>query len=234
MVTLWVRGWRKLFNCGICLTLAGGCATGTVPRPVYQDIITSIRLSIDERTDEKHSHPAPVTVDVMTSVLQGLHVVSRQGVLTSIVLGRDQGRQAFSPVEVAVLAPQLVRALEVARPNELITFYRRFSDAGVGLAITSGGLFVHKTHLYFIMANNRTLPSAGMNQNIVTEIDPLDSPLLPISRTDFRLLFEPAVAVVPSDERLPWPYTDEGRLVAVDLVQLARVSHAQSSPSPAP
>ena len=205
-----------------CLIVIGGCAAGTPTKLVYQDQMTAVRLAVDERTDEAHSHPARLTVEEMASILHGLRVIARQGFLGSLVLGEDRGRPAFSSAEVHALATQLTRALEQAKPNEVVTFYRRISDASVGLAVTSGGLFVHQAHMYIIMANNRTLPSAGMNQNIVAEIDPIDNPLLPISRTDFRLLFEPAMAVLPADERRPWPYIDDGRLVAIDLLQLSR------------
>ncbi len=158
----------------------------------------------------------------MTQVLSGLRVVPRQSVLAPIVMGKAQESPAFSTMEIQSLVPQLIRALKQARPEELVTFYRRISDSSVGLAITSGGLFVCQTHLYVVLANQRTLPSAGMNQNIVAEIDPIDSPLLPIARSGFRVTFTPALAVVPIDEREPWPYIDEGRVVAVDLIQLAR------------
>ncbi len=218
------RGCRNLVLCGIVLATLTGCTQAIASRSVYHDPLTSIRLQEDDRTDEAHSHPGRLTTEEMAAVLRGLRVVSRQGILGSLVMGVDQGRPAFSSVEIQDLAPQLVRALEQATPHEIVTFYRRFSDAGVGLAVTSGGLFLHHRHLYVIVANNRTLPSAALSQSIVTEIDPIDNPLLPISRTDFRLLFEPAMAILPTDERRPWPYIDDGRLVAIDLLQLARAS----------
>jgi hypothetical protein len=123
-------------------------------------------------------------------------------------------------MEIQTLAPQLSRALAQARPEELVTFYRRVSDATVGLAITSGGLFVRGDQLYFVLANDRTLPSEGMNQNMVYELDPVDSPLVPISRTGFRASFEPGAAMVPDRERHPWQYIDQGRVVVLDLAYL--------------
>jgi hypothetical protein len=76
--------------------------------------------------------------------------------------------------------------------------------------------------LYVILANNHTKPSDGMSQSIVSEIDPVDSPLLPISRTAFQATFVPATSIVPEDERWVWPYIDQGRVVVIDLVQLGR------------
>jgi hypothetical protein len=72
------------------------------------------------------------------------------------------------------------------------------------------------------------LPSEGMSQSIVSEIDPVENPLLPINRTSFRVAFVPATSMVPEDERWPWPYIDPGRLVVIDLVQLAREMKLQA------
>ena len=229
MKTQMKRHWIAMLS--LCTLLSpAGCANSPLTRQLYQDSLTAIRLQADERISEPHSHPIHLTAEQMTSILIGLRVVARQGVFGSIVKGTAQGTPAFSIAEIHSLVPQLVLALGQAKPDELVTFYRRISDASVGLAITSGGLFAHKNQLYVIVANNRTLPSAGLNQNIVTEIDPIDSPLLPISRTDFRVTFTPSTAVVPSDERQPWPYIDEGRLVAIDLIQLARELKAGMNP----
>lgn len=214
--------------CAPILAAVVGCAASPPPRVVYQDSVSSVRLSVDERTKEPHSHPAHLTTDQMASILSGLRVVSRQGILGAIFSGSDNDRPAFSPGEIQGLAPQLTRALAQAKPDELVTFYRRLSDTNVGLAVTSGGLFVNERHMYVILANNRTLPSAGMNQNMVSTLDPVDSPLLPISRTDFRVTFTPTIALVPADERRPWPYIDEGRIVAVDLTHLARELRGKS------
>lgn len=204
------------------LCLVGGCGTAPPPRDYYQDQITSIRLAIDDRAREPHAHPARVSTEAMVRVLSGVRIERRGGILGSIITGRSEQSPAFSPTEVHALAPKLSMALAHARPDELVTFYRRVSDASLGLGITSGGLFVQGSHLYFILANNRTMPSEGMNQNMVYEIDPIDSPLLPIARAGFRVAFSPGMAVVPIDERRSWPYIDEGRIFAVDLVQLER------------
>ena len=214
--------YRLFALCGVGLLLLPGCAGSPPSRQVYQDPVTSVRLQVDRWARNGHSHPAHLTTEQITQVLSGLRVVPRQGVMAPIIMGKPQESPAFSTMEIQSLAPPLSRALEQARPEELVTFYRRISDSSVGLAITSGGLFVSQTHLYVVLANQRTLPSAAMNQNIVAEIDPIDSPLLPIARSGFRVTFTPALAVVPADEREPWPYIDEGRVVVIDLIQLSR------------
>ena len=156
----------------------------------------------------------------MARVLSGIRVVPRSGYISSLITGQPQANPAFSSSEIQILAPKLSRALAEATAQEVVTFYRRFTDASIGLGITSGGIFVQGSHLFVILANNRNLPTEGMNQNMVTDFDPIDSPLIPISRTSFRVEFTPAIAVVPPGQRQSWPYIDDGRILAIDLQQL--------------
>jgi hypothetical protein len=168
----------------------------------------------------------------MRQVLDGIRTQARKGYVNAIATGTPELVPAFNKIESQVLAPLLSKALEQAKPDEVVTFYRRFSDSNIGMAITSGGLFVEGTQMFFVLANNRTLPSAGMNQNMVYELDPVDSPLLPITRTGFRVDFSPHTSVVPSDERRDWYYIDEGRVIVVDLRQLAREQNLDTSSRP--
>lgn len=206
----------------LMVSFLNACTMGPPPRAVYQDPATIIRIQFDGKAGSGHSHPATLTPDVIRHVLNGIRVRSRSSFVPSIITGEASLSPAFSTDEQAVLGPHLSQALAEAKPDELVTFYRRVSTPAVGLAITSGGLFVHGRHLYVILANARTLPSEGMSQSIVSEIDPVDSPLLPISRSGFRASFAPATTMVPEDERWLWPYIDQGRVVVIDLVQLGR------------
>lgn len=221
-----MQGWI-VSAIGVVVSLSIGCTTAPPPRTVYQDNATAIRLQWDNKAGEGHSHPAKVSPEVIQHVLAGIRIQSRKSFVPSILTGDTPLVPAFSKEEHTVLARHVSQALAEAKPEELITFYRRVSTSAVGLAITSGGLFVHDQHLYLIVANSRTLPSEGMSQSIVSEIDPVENPLLPISRTSFRATFVPATSIVPEDERWPWPYIDEGRIVAVDLAHLARESRGK-------
>ncbi len=212
------RGWAAI----VTVSLLSGCAAGPPPRAVYHDPATVIRIQSDGKAGSGHGHPAAISSETIRSVLQGLRVRSRSSFVPSVLTGEASLSAAFSKEEQDLLGPHLSRALADAKPHELVTFYRRVSTQAVGLAITSGGLFVHGSHLYVVLANNRTKPSEAMSQSIVSEIDPVESPLLPISRTGFQTLFEPATSVVPEDERWGWPYIDQGRVVVIDLVQLGR------------
>lgn len=197
-----------------------GCTTPPPPRTSYQDPVTAIRLYVDEHAQSGHQHPADISSEQIAKVLGGLRVVPRSGFIGSLITGQAQASPAFSSTEIQALAPRLSRALTEARPDELVTFYRRFSDASTGLAITSGGMFVQDGYLVVVLANNRTLPTDGMNLDMVTAFDPIDSPLIPIARTSFRLEFAHPSALAAPDKRPSWPYIDEGRILAIDLRRL--------------
>jgi hypothetical protein len=205
-----------------------GCSTTPPPRPFYQDAVISITLQHDEHARPPHAHPANVTPEVMALVLKGVQTVSRQGMFKSIYLNKADQGPAFSSMEIRLLAPKLSAALTKAEPNELVTFYRRISDEDIGLGFTSGGLFVQNQQLYFVLANHRTLPTSGMGQNMVYALDPIETPLLPIARIDFKADFVPGTALVREEDRMSWPYIDEGRVLAIDLTQLARDTRQKS------
>lgn len=207
----------------VAVALLVGCTTAPPPRVVYHDPTTALAIQQDSKAGPGHNHPAQIKPEVIQQALDGVRIQSRKSFLIpSLITGGPQFVPAFSRDEQIALAPQLSRALADAKSDELITFYRRVSTSAVGLAITSGGLFVHDQYLYVILANARTLPSEGMREGLMTEIDPVDNPLQPISRMSFRATFVPATSMVPEDERWVWPYIDQGRVVVIDLVQLGR------------
>jgi len=217
-----MQAWMKC-AASVAVALLVGCTTAPPPRVVYHDPTTVLAIQQDSKAGKGHNHPAQIRSEVIQQVLDGIRIQSRKSFLVpSLLTGGPQFVQAFSREEQTALAPQLSRALAEARPDELVTFYRRVSTPTIGLAITSGGLFVHDQYLYVILANARTLPSEGMREGLTYEIDPVDNPLLPISRTSFRATFAPATSMVPEDERWVWPYIDQGRVVVIDLVQLGR------------
>ena len=210
-----------------------GCTTPPPPRTSYQDPITAIRLYVDENAQSGHQHPADISSEQIAKVLGGLRVFPRSGFIGSLISGQASPKPAFASTEIQALAPRLSRAFTEAKPDELVTFYRRFSDNNTGLAVTSGGMFVQDGYLTVVLANDRTLPTDGMNQNMVTDFDPIDSPLVPIARTSFRLEFAQPSALAAPDKRPAWPYIDEGRILAIDLRRLSAEPRS-SAVHPAP
>jgi hypothetical protein len=203
---------------GLVLTGAVACTTLPPPRPVHRDALTAIELRTDPQLGDGHSHPATVTSAQMRAVLSGIRVQKRTDPVLSLVTGEAVAMPAFSPVEVDALAPRLGQALAMALPGEIVTFYRRYSDANVGLAVTSGGLFIRDHYVYFILANHRNRPAdvMGHSQAMVYEIDPSESPLFSLKALSFAVSFSPEIAVEPHP-RWPRQYVDPGKAIVLDL-----------------
>jgi hypothetical protein len=134
--------------------------------------------------------------------------------------GKPEEVPAFSQVDIEILGPALSRALGTASPHEIVTFYRRHSDATLSMGVTSGGLFLEGHHLYFVLANFRNRPSDVQSQAIANEYDPLEDPLMSLRALSFAVLFTPAGALAPPDTPLVWKYMDPGKFFVLDLDRL--------------
>ncbi len=224
----------RLFQFALAWLIAGSlvsCESLPATRVVYQDQATSVQLRDDPRAGSGHSHPAVMTAGRIAQILFGIRVKKRGDPIVSIVTGQPEGLQAFSNAEVEALAPALSRALAVATPQEIVTFYRRYSDANLGLGVTSGGLFLEGHQLYFVLANFRNRPSDVLSQAVTYEFDPLADPLMSLKAMSFAALFVPPEALLPSDVPLVWRYEDPGKFFVVDLDRLPQEPRV---PSPTP
>ena len=206
--------------CSLVALLIGGCVGAPEVRSVYEDPRTSVRLQEDLESSPPHSHPVSLSPVQMARVLAGVRVVEERYAVHELVAGSAPALAAFSAEEIRVLAPALSRAFSMAKPNELVTFYRRVTNDAVGLAYTSGGLFLHGGHLYIVLANYRQPPSDVMRRGIPAyEMDPIDDPLLSLLRGKYAISFDPQVAEVhPVTGDWVWSYPDPGKVVIVDAV----------------
>lgn len=205
---------------GLCvLLLLNACAELPPPRDIYRDEMTVVQVRAIRHPGAAYHHPANVRADAIAAVLSGVRVQKHQDPIVSIVTGRPELLQAFSPIEVQALTGRLVEGLAAASPSELVTFYRRYSDANVGLAVTSGGLFVRGRLLYLILSNHRNLPADAMwhKQAMVTGIDPIDDPLLSLRPMLYSVSFTRPQAVADEVRRGPIEYPDPAKVLVLDL-----------------
>lgn len=216
-------------TCLLAIQNLAGCASLPPPQVVYHDALTAVQLRADPRAEYGHSHPAVISPEQMTQILDGVRVQNRRDPLLSLMTGQPEAIPAFSTGEIRDLAPQLSKALAMATPQELVTFYRRVSDSEVGLGVTSGGLFVQEGNLFFILANHRNRPSDVMSQAVTYELDPADDPLLSLQAMSFAVSFAPAEAEVPRGARRPWRYVDPGKVVVVNLQRLPKQPYANDA-----
>jgi hypothetical protein len=71
----------------------------------------------------------------------------------------------FREEEIELLLPNLLEGLELAVPQELVTFYVSHPVNATKREVTSGGLYVTEGQLHIILSNYRVMyvvPSAGL------------------------------------------------------------------------
>jgi hypothetical protein len=194
--------------------------------------LTVIQLRVDPKAAEAHSHPARLTPEQVKEVLSGIRIQKRQEPVLSLILGQAEAMPAFTSVEVQILSVPISTALAMAAPNELVTFYRRVSDAHIGLGYTTGGVFVQDGLVYVVLANHRVKPTDGMVRDVpMYPIDPIDNPLLPLGTTVSNLSY-----VRPEAEVHPVHWTgryDRSRVLIVNPI-LAHRNTVPDVPSPRP
>ncbi|ALA58535.1 hypothetical protein [Nitrospira moscoviensis] len=213
----------------LLLSLLAGCASAPAPRTVHQDSRTVVQLRIDQRAKSGHSHPAGLTRDQMVAILSGVRVRSDREAIHRLFSGEAEERPAFTSEEVWALAAPIAKALAQAKPDELVTFYRRVSDQTVGLAFTTGGIFVRGDEVYVILANSRQIPADAMALGIPAyEMDPVDDPLLPLRRAGYTVGFVPKEAEVHGvPGTWTWEYSDPGKVVVINTALLPRPSRSR-------
>lgn len=176
-----------------------GCTIPQVPaRTIYEDPTNFVRLELDPKVlpDQPwttHNHPISLSAETVAYILKGFTVRDRKTFIQIWITGEAPVMQAFRDEEITLLAPRLAEALQVARPNERITFYLSYPQTSIKREITSGGIYVRGDELHFVLSNQREIygiPAYGM-------IYDRRYPLLPIAPKDFDLFFEPQTAVVP-------------------------------------
>lgn len=158
------------------------------------------------------SHPASLSVPLMSHVLGGLSVsgVDRPGRTAKLTI-----YPLLSPEEVEFLTPLIVRAFAQAQPDQRVLF--AVQDDGLR---TQGSLYVYNTTLRFSLSRYRTSAS---------QADAWPSSL--------TLSFSPAQALVQTDTPQPWMNIEpEQPHVAIAIDALSRRSaampgaHDQQSP----
>jgi len=129
---------------------------------------------------------------------------------------------AFNAAEIDLLAPLLVKGLNSAKPEEIVTFYWITQQPPPNDQVTSGGMFVKDNELHFILGNYRSPTRFPPDAETMQFLDGRSTPLQPLVPQEALLTFQPATALVPSEPgALKNPFRAKRRGIAVLFKQLA-------------
>jgi len=165
----------KKWACGfLCIFLAGG-VFGCASPPfysylVYENPTVFVRLEFSpwadiDRPQTWNAHPATLSRRQIQKAMEGLRVREHRAAPIRWVRGMAEMEPAFRKEEMEVLIPRLLEGLELAVPQEIVTFYVSHPVNATNREVTSGGLYVTEGRLHIILSNYRTIygvPPAGL------------------------------------------------------------------------
>ncbi len=165
----------KLLGSGVWLVIVAanflGCATPPVySYLVYENPTSFVRLEFSpwaetDRPDTWNAHPASLSRRQIQQALEGLRVREHRAAPIQWIRGVAELEPVFRPEEVELLIPRLQEGLELAVPQELVTFYVSHPVNATKREVTSGGLYVTEGRLHIILSNFRAIygiPPAGL------------------------------------------------------------------------
>lgn len=224
--TMKSSGLAVLFGITLLLGLTA-CQHGPfITKAIYEDQSLFVRLAEDHTGGGSHSHPASITTEEMTTILSGVTIEEPSRILSSLPLPGQRHvpprHPAFTAAEIGLLAPLLAKGLSVAKPEELVTFYWITQQPPPIDHVTSGGIFVEGDKLHFILSNYRSPTRYPPDPETMTYRDGRSTPLRPLVPQEAALTFQPATALVPSEQGfLKNPFRSKRREIAVLFQQLA-------------
>ena len=183
----------------VWLLVACGGNPQVVTQKVHEDPNREVGLQpVSESSRGRgFSHPAVLKNTDIANVMKGLHVERRSSVSLPLLGGGESDRYpVFNENEIAFFAPLLARGLNLAQPNEVVTFYERGEISKLHELTTSGGMFIQGDVLYVILSNH------AAQTEIWQDVEEYHSPvrLQPLKQLDpqpGRLVFDPPQFMAP-------------------------------------
>ena len=137
---------------------------------VYENPTSFVRLEFSPWVDIDlpqtwNAHPSTLSRRQMYEALQGLRVREHRPAPIIWFSGMAEMEPLFREEEIELLLPKLIEGLELAVPQELVTFYVSHPVNATKREVTSGGLYVTEGQLHIILSNYRVIyvvPAAGL------------------------------------------------------------------------
>ncbi len=145
---------RNVLVGGVILSISmylGGCASSQFQSLTIFDSpnrVVALQVMPEANEGKGYGHPVTLTKEDMVRILENVRV--DQGLFGSNPM---DARSAFSDTEIQLFAPHLVKGLEQATPEEIVTFYETAEWGEDHQLTTSGGLYVANGHLHIVLSN---------------------------------------------------------------------------------
>jgi len=165
----------KRWGYGLLLIFFAGIFPGCASPPyysylVYENPTSFVRLEVSSWADTDlpqtwNAHPVTLSRRQMREALRGLRVREHRAASIIWVSGMAEMEPLFREEEIELLLPSLLEGLELAVPQELVTFYVSHPINATKREVTSGGLYVTEGQLHIILSNYRVMyevPPAGL------------------------------------------------------------------------
>jgi len=154
----------RMFGTVLLAVWCAGCAAGPPPGRVIYETGETGKAETFVRVDPVEGqppsdHPATISVERMSAILSSVMVKRHSGLLSMVF--SNSPRPAFTPEEVAQLAPPLSKALAEAKPDESAVFYLNAPRGGEQARITSGGFSARDGRVFMTLANYQYLITWG-------------------------------------------------------------------------
>ena len=152
---------------GLLLVFLAGIFPGCASPPfysylVYENPTSFVRLEVSSWADTDlpqtwNAHPVTLSRRQMREALRGLRVRENRPAPIIWVSGMAEMEPLFREEEIELLLPSLLEGLELAVPQELVTFYVSHPVNATTREVTSGGLYVTEGQLHIILSNCRVM-----------------------------------------------------------------------------
>ena len=197
---------RVPIACGMVVLVAGCTAPHFFTVTIYESSNRVVKLQVvpDANDGKGFSHPADITEEKLAAVMRGLQVEIHNSPLSIPFLGRTREvgrRRVFSEAEVKFFAPQFVKGLAQATPEERITFYENAEVSDFYALTTSGGVYVKGEEIHFLISNFNVQTRIWQDNEQYKAPYHL-RPMEPIDPEPGRLLFSPPNLMVESKPKL--------------------------------
>ena len=186
-------GSRLLVTLAGAAVLAAGCDFHyrVVTEPVADEVVVQAIPSAPLEFD----HPARLSAQELTSILQGVRVQFKSNWLQRLITGPLKPVPLFDEAVLPRVAQSLAQALETVDARDRLVFYVAQRRSGDRRDVTSGTVFVRGSSLTIIVANHQNrvdvLPGLAIYDRRTPEVA--------VAPQWFSLTFERSEFVVEPD-----------------------------------